>query len=96
MKDLTQATIKSLYEELITELLRGAEIPINGELTRSLIPLKCERDSPAIDWPRSWRLARLKGLGPDTSSFLLLTLWKVLPTRARLRRILPQGYDNDF
>ena len=37
-------------------------------------PLKCETESPDTDWPRSWRLARLRGLDPDLTSFIMKLL----------------------
>ena len=40
-----------------------------GETTRKYIRTKVELASPVTDWERSWRLARLKGLGPEHTSF---------------------------
>ena len=59
-----------------------------------LIPLKCETVSPTTDWNRTWRLVRCKGLGPELTSFMLKILWKIIPTRSRLHRILPMAYQN--
>ena len=59
-----------------------------------LTPLKCETVSPTTDWKRTWRLVRCKGLGPELTSFMLKILWKIIPTRSRLHRILPMAYKN--
>ena len=58
-------TFKAIYQFLQKSLLSG-EPDQNGE--RALLPLKCEAASPNTDWQRTWRLARLKGLGPELSS----------------------------
>jgi hypothetical protein len=55
-----------------------------------LRPLRCELATPATDWPRAWRLARLRGLEPDLTSFILKMLWNILPCQERVRRILPR------
>ena len=59
-----------------------------------LIPLKCEIRHPNTNWARTWKLARLLGLGPDLSSFIHKILWGILPTRERLNKILPLSYSN--
>ena len=59
-----------------------------------LISLKCETMSPTTDWKKSWRLVRSKGLGPELTSFTLKILWRIIPTRSRLHRILPIVYQN--
>ena len=69
-----------------TDVEEGSDSP--------LVSLKCETLSPTTDWKISWRLARLKGLGPEITSFLLKTLWRIIPTRSRLHRILPIAYRN--
>ena len=71
------STIKSVYDFLIADTLR-VEDQEADPTQRSLIPLRCERSHPDTDWKRSWRLARLKGLGPDLSSFILKMLWGIL------------------
>ena len=82
-------TYKAIYKFLLKSLLSG-EPNENGE--RALLPLKCEIDSPNTDWQRTWRLARLKGLGPELSTFLLKMTWKILPSKERLAKILPKIY----
>ena len=82
-------TFRHIYKFLQNSLLFG-EPDVNGEKT--LIPLKCEAASPNTDWKRTWRLARLKGLGPELSTFLLKLMWGILPSKARLAKILPNTY----
>ena len=36
----------------------------------------------------------MKGLGPELTSFTLTLLWGIVPTRARLNRIIPLAYPN--
>ena len=69
-----------LLEDCCTMELR------EGETTRKYIRTKVELASPVTDWERSWRLARLKGLGPEHTSFLFKLLHKILPTQERLHR----------
>ena len=52
---------------------------------------KAELDSTTTDWERSWRRERLKGIGSDGTSFLSKMLHNLLPTEARLSRILPNS-----
>ena len=53
---------------------------------RQFISSKVEAASPGTDWEKTWRLARLKGLGPEHTSFLFKLLQKILPTQERLHR----------
>ena len=82
-------TFRAIYKFLQNSVLLG-EPDENGEKT--LLPLKCEAASPNTDWKRTWRLARLKGLGPELSTFLLKLTWGILPSKARLAKILPKTY----
>ena len=56
----------------------------NGQ--SSFIPTRIESASPTTDWEKSWRLARLKGLGPEHTSFLFRLGHKLLVTKERLNR----------
>ena len=47
---------------------------------------RVERASPSTDWERSWRLARLPGLGTENVSFLFKLLHDILPTQERVSR----------
>jgi exonuclease III len=79
--------VKQIYRFLIEEELMTEEAAGGGP--RALLPLRVELSSPGTDWPRSWRLARQRGLGPQLSSFLYKLLHQILPTGERVARILP-------
>ena len=66
----------------------------NDEPDIPLTPLKCETLSPTTDWNRTWRLVRAKCLGPELTSFMFKILWRIIPTRSRLCRILPLTYQD--
>ena len=85
--DLTLLTFREIYKFLVQQITHRA---VGMLEVGSLLPLKCEQASPATDWARSWHLARLRGLGPDLTSFLLKMLWGILPCKARISRILPK------
>ena len=55
---------------------------------------RTELASPTTEWELSWRRARLKGLGSEAFSFLWKLLHNLLPTEARLARILPNHTEN--
>ena len=50
-------------------------------------PCRTELTSPDNDWNRTWRMARLKGLGPITTTFLWQLLHKLILTQERLNKI---------
>ena len=84
--DLEFLTFKTIYKYLVKRVLYGES---DGGGERKLLPLKCELATPATDWQQTWRLARLKGLGPDLTTFLLKMVWGILPHRARVSKFLP-------
>ena len=55
------------------------------------IKTRSELATADCDWERSWRRARLRGLGSKASSFLWKLLHDILPTEQRLNRILPNS-----
>ena len=57
--------------------------------TMEYLPCKVELANPTTDWKQSWRLARLKGLGPDHTAFLWKLLHLLLPVKERVHRISP-------
>ena len=61
-----------------------------NELVKKYKKCRVELASPDTDWERSWRLARLSGLGPENISFLLKMMHQLLPTQERLSRISPR------
>ena len=85
--DLSLITFRQIYEFLMKNILRTIDV----EGSAPLIPLRCEQASPAAEWERTWRRVRLRGLGPDLTSFLIKLIWGVLPCKARLAKIIPNN-----
>ena len=56
-----------------------------------LLPLRCELAAPNADWNTTWLRTRLRGLGPELTSFLLKMAWGILPCKARLAKIFPKN-----
>ena len=48
-----------------------------------------EMKNPQTNWEECWRLARLKGLGAENTSFLFKLLHNTLVTQERLARTIP-------
>ena len=86
--ELESQSFRSIYKYLVKRVLNEE---IDSEGVRKLLPLKCELAFPGTDWPQTWRLARLKGLGPELTTFLLKMVWGILPSRARVAKILPKS-----
>ena len=82
-------TLKQVYDFLMNDVLR---VNNDDQSNETLIPLSCELKYPVTDWKKTWNLARSKGLGSELTSITLKTLWGIVPTRARLHRILPMAY----
>ena len=85
---LNPATMSSSqwYSVLLENLLTTPSQERNSD--RDYIPCRSELINPQVDWPRTWRLARLKGLGPDITTFLWRLIHKLLPTQDRVDRIV--------
>ena len=81
---------RDIYNFLMTDILRNV-LPDQGE--RPLIPLRCELAQPAADWKLTWHRVRLRGLGPELTSFLLKLTWGILPCKARVAKIIPHNND---
>ena len=47
---------------------------------------RAELAGPETDWEKTWRLARLPGLGPEHTSFLFKMIHQILPTQEILFR----------
>ena len=94
---MEEISTKQVYEFLMIPVLKTEPVNIAGEQETPasdwpLKPLKCEIESPDVDWNRTWRLSRLRGLGPELTSFILKLMWKLIPTRDKLHRFLPRQY----
>ena len=53
---------------------------------RVIIRCRGEKANPETDLEHSWRLARLPGLGPENTSFLLRLVHDLLPTQELVAR----------
>ena len=72
-------------------LLENEIMERNNQGYLDLIKVRAEISSPATDWDVTWRRARLRGIGPEALSFVWKMIHNVLPTEARLARILPNS-----
>ena len=79
-------SIKQWCQLLVEDNLTMVTLPDN---TMEYLPCKAELANPTTDWKQSWRLARLKGLGPDHTAFLWKLLHLLLPVKERVHRISP-------
>ena len=62
--------------------------PNNDEETPAeYTPCRTELANPQNDWEKTWRLARLQGLGPEITTFLWRLLHRLLPIQDRVHRI---------
>ena len=95
--DLDDISMGKLYEYLVRDITRaprapGSENDNPSHMDRPLRPIRCELNSPEVDWERSWRRDRLRGLSPDLSSFTLKVPWLITPTQERLHHMLPHCF----
>ena len=72
---------RALTEDRITH---SPATPAAGAV---LLPIRAELLLPAVDWPRSWSRAQLKGLPADLADHLFQQLHRLLPTQDRLARL---------
>ena len=82
--DVTKMTSRQWYHLLLKE-----QLTMTSESPPTYIPCRAEMLNPDIDWARTWRLARLKGLNSCQTSFLWRLLHRVLPTLDRVNRMTP-------
>ena len=92
------ATIRKVHLESPLNIFRMSEkewytLLVEDNCTKEMVGMreefiKCrvERANPGTDWENTWRLARLPGLGPDNTSFLLRVIHQLLPTKERVAR----------
>jgi hypothetical protein len=74
-------TIRQLTRALTEQVTHGAATADGPGL---LLPVWAERGFPDLDWPRTWRRARLRGLPGDLADHLFRHLHGLLPTQDRL------------
>ena len=58
--------------------------PATAAAPAALLPVWAERQRPDLDWPRTWRRARVRGLPGDLADFLFRLLHGRLPTQDRV------------
>ena len=82
-------TSRQWYFQLLED-----NVTMDTSTPRKFISSRAEALTPDIDWKRIWRLARLKGLTPDQTSFLWRLLHQLLPTLSRVHRMTPNTSPN--
>ena len=89
VKENTSLNVATLSTAQWYRLLLEKEIMEVSD-TGVLEPIKTrtERNSLDTDWETSWRRVRLKGIGSEATTFLWKMVHNLLPTEARLARIL--------
>jgi hypothetical protein len=80
-------SVKEWYKFLLERNVTMREVDQEGR--RELIPCKKEVRHPAISWSESYRLSRLKGLSPDSKSFLFKLVHTLLPSKERVHHLTP-------
>ena len=78
-------TIRQWYSTLLED--RVLMSPVNDDSPAMRLPVRAETLSPSTNWPNTWRLAGLKGLESDLSSFLFKLLHRLLPTQDLVFRL---------
>ena len=89
--DMENCNLKQIYKYLMKDMLNVHD---DNAPEERLIPLKCELENPETNWKKTWAMVRLKGLGPDLTSFILTLLWGIIPTKVRLNRCIPLAHPN--
>ena len=80
-------SVKQWYMALMDNMLSAPKDTQSSPTP--LAPCRVESKFPDLDWPNTWRLARLRGLDSDQITFLWRLLHGLLPLRARLHHITP-------
>ena len=62
---------------------------VDQEGRMELIPYKAEEREPVVQWSDSYRISRLKGLSPDSKSFLFKLIHTLLPSKERIHHLTP-------
>ena len=82
--NLPTASVRELYRTLLERVLYSPATDISPPL---LLPLRVETLHPTVNWPDTWRLARLPGLPSDLESFGFRMINDLLPTQERVARL---------
>ena len=91
MKDKTplnpiNMSMKEWYRFLLETKMTKREV-IEGDNMLELVPCKVEEKNPEVQWPMVYRCIRLKGISPDSKSFLFKLVHMLLPSRERLNHL---------
>ena len=73
--DVTTMSSRQWYLQLLED-----NVTMVNQISRMYTPSRAELLSPNMDWENTWRLARLKGLTSEQTSFLWRLLHQLLPT----------------
>ena len=83
--NIATMSIKEWYTVLLEDKIIMS--PANENSAAALIHISIETLHPDTDWPATWSLVRMKGLGSDLISFQFKMLHRLLPTRQRVARL---------
>ena len=77
--------IKDWYNVLLCDKVTHS--PSSALSPGTLLPVRVELAQPDVDWPTTWRRARLSGIPSDLTSHLFRLLHDVLPLQSRVARL---------
>ena len=80
-------SVKEWYRLLLERNMTMRKVDQEGRM--ELIPSKVEEREPQVFWSESYRISRLKGLSPETKSFLFKMLHTLLPSKERIHHLTP-------
>ena len=83
---------KQWYTVLLEDQVLMSQVA--DQASPSLIPARVEILHPAVNWKKTWRLARIPGLDSDLTSFLFKLVHCLLPTQDRIFRLGGTEGDN--
>ena len=79
-------SMKEWYRVLLETNMTKREVT-RGDNMLELVPCKVELKNPEVQWPMVYRCIRLKGISPDSKSFLFKLVHMLLPSRERLNHL---------
>ena len=80
-----QLSVRQWYLVLLEKNMTKREVDVEGRT--ELIPCKVEERNPEVCWAESYRLSRLRGLSPQSKSFLFELIHTLLPSKERLHQL---------
>ena len=85
--NIATMTSRQWYHLLLEDNMTMVSASVDGP--RLFAPCKAEKMNQDTEWEKTWRLARMKGLDSNQTSFLWKLLHALLPTLNRVNRISP-------